>query len=178
VDVRTHRRGVTLFESIVVMVVLVIAAGAATLTYSSAVSGSTPLNAAADVVKAGWADARARAVAESRPYRFSVQEGTGKFRIAPDSPEFWEGGAGSSAPAGAIDRELPQNISFCGAQSTDPSQTNGQQGAQGGGGWTCPIVFLPDGRTQQDAEIAFGGQGTKTLTLKVRASTGAVITSP
>jgi len=173
---------VSLFESLVVLAILVIAAAVVTPTLSSML-GNTPLNAAADKVKARWADARGRAVAEGRPYRFAVKENSGKFRIAPDSPEFWEGAAGSTAPPGAIDDKLPQNIRFCGAQSTDPGQANGQQGGQGtqgggSGGWSCPIVFLPDGNTQQDAEIAFGGQGTKTLTLRVRASTGAVTTSP
>jgi prepilin-type N-terminal cleavage/methylation domain-containing protein len=187
VDVRNHRRGVTLFESVVVMVILVISAAGAMLTFNS-FSGNTPLNAAADTIKARWADARARAIADGIPYKFAVMEGTGKFRVAPNSPEFWSGGAGNSTPSGngsgpqplVIEDTLTSNIRFCGAQSTDASPANGQPSGQGGGGngeWSCEIVFTPDGNVLQNAEITFGGQGTKNLTLKVWAATGAVTTS-
>jgi prepilin-type N-terminal cleavage/methylation domain-containing protein len=179
--VQKSRRGVTLFESLVVLAVLVVAAAVVTPTLSS-LSGRTPLSAAADAVKARWADARARAVAEGRPYRFAVMENTGKFRVAPDSPEYW--GDGGAAPAVAsdstqpplvVDDVLPQDIRFCGAAS---GQGDGQTGSDGGGNWSCPIVFLPDGTTQQDAQIAFGGQGCAPLVLRIRAITGAYSTSP
>src|SRR5438094_6737810 len=88
--VRNKRRGVTIFEMVVVLAILIVAAAVATPTLRS-LSGGTPLNAAADTVKARWAEARSRAVAEGRPYRFAIMENTGKFRVAPDSPEFWDG---------------------------------------------------------------------------------------
>jgi prepilin-type N-terminal cleavage/methylation domain-containing protein len=179
-DVHNRRRGVTLFESLVVLAILVVAAAAVTPALNT-FAGNTPLTAAADAVKARWADARSRAVTEGRPYRFAVMEGTGKYRVAPDSPEFWEGSAGgSNPPAGdgtqplVMDECLPAEIRFTGA-----GQGGGQPGASGGGGhWGCPIVFQPDGTTQQDAEVAFGGANGKALVLRVRAATGAVTTSP
>jgi prepilin-type N-terminal cleavage/methylation domain-containing protein len=190
VDVRNHRDGFTLFESIVVLAVMVVAASIAMWSLRT-VSGATPLNAAADTVKARWAEARGRAVAEGRPYRFAVMHGTGKFRVAPDSDEFWDGstsGASSqgdgSQPPLVVEGTLPQNMKFVGAESADGgSQGQSGQGQAGqgqsgsSGGWDCPIVFLPDGTTQQDAEIAFGAQGGKPLVLKVQSATGAATSS-
>jgi len=181
VDVRNNRRGFTLFECIVVLAILLVAAAVVTPTLSS-MSGKTPLNAAADIVKARWADARSRAIAEGRPYRFAVMEGTGKFRVAPDSPEFW--GDGGSAPSTSGDSTQPplvidgaldvgQDVRFC--SSNGSAQGGGQSG--GGGSWSCPIVFLPDGTTEQDAEIAFGANGGASVVLRVRAITGATTTS-
>jgi len=184
--VRKNRRGVTLFECIVVLVILLVAAAVVTPTLSS-MSGKTPLNAAADVVKARWADARSRALAEGRPYRFAVMEGTGKFRVAPDSSEFW--GDGGSSPStssdstqpplvidGSLEQEVGYDIRF--SSGNGSAQGGGQSGggSGGGGNWSCPIVFLPDGTTEQDAQIAFGANGAAGVTLRVRAVTGAATT--
>jgi type II secretory pathway pseudopilin PulG len=186
VVVRKSRRGASLFESLVVLALLLIAAAVVTPTLTS-LSGRTPLNAAADTVKARWADARARAVAEGRPYRFAVVEGTGKYRIAPDSPEFW--GDGGSAPVNpndgsppplVVEGALDPGIRFSSADAAAQGH-NGQPGASSGGGgsggWSCPVVFLPDGTTQQDVQIAFGGAGDRPLVLRITAATGAYSTS-
>jgi Tfp pilus assembly protein FimT len=189
VNVRNHRAGASLIESIAVLAVMVIAAFIAMPTLRS-LSGSSPLNAAADTVKARWAEARGRAVSEGRAYRFAVMHGTGKFRVAPDSDEFWDGsntGAssqGNGSPPLVIEDTLPQNMKFVSADSADgASQGQSGQGQAGqgqtgsSGGWDCPIVFLPDGTTQQDAQIAFGAQGGKPLVLKVQSATGAATSS-
>jgi len=167
------------FEMIVVLAILIIAAAIATPTLRS-ISGSTPLNAAADTVKARWAEARARAVAEGRPYRFAVMENTGKFRVAPDSPEFWDG-TDSTSPGGndgtrpplVVVDKLPQEMRFL--SSADAA---GGQGQADGGDWSCPVVFTPDGNAQQDAQIVFGGEGVRPLVLRIRGVTGVATTSP
>jgi len=179
VVVHNRRRGVTLFESIVVLAILVIAAAVVTPSLST-LSGNTPVNAAADTVRARMADASRRARDDGRPYKFAVKDGTGEFQIAPDSPEFWDGavegasppstGDGSQPPL-VIKETLPQEIRF-----VTPGDA-GQSGGGGAGGWSCLIVFQPDGTTLQDAEIAFGGQGSRPLVLRVRAATGAVTTA-
>ncbi len=186
---RNIRRGATLIEMVVVTAVLVIAAAIAAPTLQS-MSGSTPLSAAADTVKAAWAKARARAIADGQPYRFAVKANSGQFLVAPDSSEVWNGGAQGAAPAqtGAmpplvIRDTLPGGMIFLsGSGSSNASNTPGAspppaQPAGGSGGWTCDIVFMPDGTTQQDAEIAFGSQGGRPLVLQVRSATGAATTS-
>jgi prepilin-type N-terminal cleavage/methylation domain-containing protein len=172
--VRKQRCGFTLFESIVVLAVLLVAAGLVMPTLKG-LAGGTPLNAASDMVKSSWAQARSRAISEGRPYRFAIKDNTGEFRVAPDSPEFWDG-AGSSAPASGsgqppliLEDKLPGDIHFI----------SGPDSGQGGGGgeWSNPIVFLPDGNAQQDATISFGQGGCQPVVLQLQGSTGAVTTS-
>src|SRR6476619_6079383 len=90
---RTRRRGFTLFETLLVAGLLVIVAA---LAYPSLRGsyGYFKLHGGIDAVRAAWADARARAIQESRPYRFSVEEGGSHFRIAPDRADYWSGGPG------------------------------------------------------------------------------------
>jgi hypothetical protein len=165
---------------IVVLAILIVAAAIATPTLRS-ISGTTPLNAAADTVKARWAEARARAVAEGRPYRFAVMENTGKFRVAPDSPEFWDGTDAASPanndgtrPPLVVEDKLPQEMRFL----SSPDASGGPQGQPDGGDWSCPVVFTPDGNAQQDAQIVFGGEGVRPLVLRIKGATGVATTSP
>jgi prepilin-type N-terminal cleavage/methylation domain-containing protein len=174
--VRKQRSGFTLFESIVVLVVLLVAAGLAVPTLRG-LAGGTPLNAASDMVKSSWAQARSRAISEGRPYRFAIKDNSGEFRVAPDSPEFWDG-AGSSAPSSGssqppliLEDKLPGDIRFLSGPDSGPS------GGGGSGEWSNPIVFLPDGNAQQDATISFGQGGGQPVVLQLQGSTGAVTSS-
>ena len=93
---RTRRPGLTLLEVLLVMAILLTLAAVAYPTLS-AMYGDVRVKAAADQVRASWTEARAKAIEDGRAYRFSVEPGTGKFRVAPDGPEFWDdsgGGAG------------------------------------------------------------------------------------
>jgi hypothetical protein len=164
---------VTLFETILVVAVILIAAAIAVPSLSS-MYGDTPMTAAADKVKSRWAEAKARAAAENRPYRFALIPGTSKFRVAPDSPEFWDG---ANAPADGrslvLDDKLPNDIYFA-----TPDDAGGFRApSEGGGEWSSPIVFLPDGTAREDAVIAFAEPGSRPLLLRLQGSTGAVSTS-
>jgi Tfp pilus assembly protein FimT len=182
--VRTERRGFTLFELTLATALLVIA-GAMVMPSVSSLWGNTPINAAADSVKARMAEARARAIRDNRPYRFDVQDNSGTMRVAPDSPEFWDGSGGdpsmmtstdsSAPPPLVVEDTLPREIRFSGSQTFGP---DGQPQASGGGNWVCPVVFLPNGTTRQDAQIAFTEAGGRQLVLKVQSTTGAVTVSP
>src|SRR5713226_8115007 len=50
--------------------------------------GTFRMNAAADMVRANWADARAYAMNEGRAYRFAVISGKGNFRVARTARSF------------------------------------------------------------------------------------------
>jgi hypothetical protein len=143
------------------------------------------VTAAADMVRAGWASARAHALNESRAYRFAVVPNMGNFRIAPDSAEFWAGGDSTLAddgtgPALLVDGTLPSGVRFV------PIDVLQQGGAIPGGDsalpvggidpgqWATRAVFLPDGTVQDDLELPLQARGARPVILNLRALTGVV----
>src|SRR5262245_36031751 len=82
----TPRPSFTLLEMVLVLALLVIMA-AISLPAINEQYADYRVHAAADQVRARWADARTQAVNEGRAYRFAVVRNRGNFRVAPDSPE-------------------------------------------------------------------------------------------
>jgi len=181
-----RRPAYTLLELVLVIALLGILTA---LAYPSLDSmyGYYQLTAAADMVRAGWASARGRALDEGRPYRFAVVPNKGNFRVAPDSPDFWSGGDPPPPPDGSrppliLSDTLPKGIRF--ATPDAPAETD-QSGDSSlptdgvdSGSWSRPVVFLPDGTARDDAEIVFQARGARPILLKLRALTGAVTVKP
>jgi Tfp pilus assembly protein FimT len=169
-----RRQAYTLFEVVVVLAVVVVI-GALSLPVIHSMMSDHQVDAAADVVRTHWSQSRSHAISEGRPYRFAYQENSGKFRIAPDSPEFWdESGAStddSEDKAWILEAELPGKIQFGTAKvGTDANAT----AAAGTGSWTRVATFLADGTAKEDAEIGIARTGTQGMTIKLRGSTGSV----
>src|SRR5713226_1444067 len=78
--------------------------------------GTFRMNAAADMIRANWADARAYAMNEGRAYRFAVVPGKGNFHVAPDNPDYWSGNdPGPTEPNNpplVVDDSLPRGVRF------------------------------------------------------------------
>lgn len=181
---RHARRAYTLFELVLVLAVLVVLA-AFTLPSMDAMYGNFRLAAAADMVRANWAAARAHALDEGRPYRFAIVPNHGNFRIAPDSGDFW-GSANvpdlteSTEPPLVLEDVLPRGVRFT---SPDALQSGAvdlsgdavlSPGSIDPSMWSRTVTFLPDGTTNEDVEIAFHGRGGQPVVLKLRALTGVV----
>src|SRR5690348_16660356 len=83
----TRRRAYTLFELLLVLALLIVMAAIAYPTLDS-LYADFRLSSAADQVRACWAEGRAHAVEEGRPYRFAVVPERGNFRIAPDGADY------------------------------------------------------------------------------------------
>jgi prepilin-type N-terminal cleavage/methylation domain-containing protein len=168
-----RRGGFTLLELTLVLAVIVLLAA---MAYPSleAMYAEVRLTAAADQVRAAWADARAKAVEDGLPYRFAVMPADGRYRIAPDSGDYWAGGAGAAAPADAdsppLDREdaLPKGVSF----ADDGLVGEGDEAA----GWVTLVRFQPDGTASRDVEVVFTAAGCRPLQVRLRGLTGAVTT--
>ena len=136
-----------------------------------------------------WAEARAHAIDEGRPYRFAIIPNQGNFRIAPDGSEFWGNGGQAQAPSDSSrpplvrSETLPKGLRFsapdapatgpaaAGQTSLPPESINPEM-------WSSRTVFLPDGTASQSVEIVFGASGTMGLVLKLRDLTGAVTVRP
>jgi len=149
--VRTQRNGVSLFEIIVVLAIIAIATAMAVPTVKS-LMGDTPVRAAADQVKSRWAEARAKAIEQGKPYRFQVLDST-SFRVAPDDD--FDGD-------GKMEDTLPRDVTF----GTPDNKAANQDG-------TASIIFLPDGTTTTDLDLPLNSQGCAPVTLKLNKTTGA-----
>ncbi len=131
----------------------------------------------------------ARAIMEGRPYRFSIQPGSGDFRTAPDAAEFWSGGdapaatdSGRNAPL-VVQDSLPRGVRFATIDATDSSYFGnlgmsdaGDASSSSSGAWSTVAVFLPDGSAQQDVEITFRSPDSGPIALRLRALTGGMST--
>ena len=173
----TPRHGFTLLEVLLVLAIIVMLTA---MAYPSieAMYADARLTAAADQIRARWADARTKAIEEGRPYRFAVQQ-DGRFRIAPDAADFWNGGGGDAAnsdtndpdtPPLVVEEALPKGVNFADGGITGSDNSGGGDG----GPWQTVVTFQPDGTASQDVEVIFQADGTRPLQLKLRALTGSV----
>jgi len=156
-------------ELILVVAVLVILAGLSYPVIDSLFANSR-LTEASDQIRARWSEARSRAIQERRSYRFAIKENTGKFRIAPDTGEYWEDGEPSANTSNqqalVMEGALPQRVLF---GSPDALTTVSD--------WRTLVTFLPDGTANEDVEVNLSTKGTRSVTLRLRAVTGTATTA-
>lgn len=167
-----RRRGYTLIEIVLVLAVVVIAATLA-IPYLDPMMDRAKVTAARDMVRARWAETRAHAMAEGRPYRFAVTENTGRFRIAPDDQVYWSGGTPDDAAKPLIvEGQLPQGVVFA---TSDGAFADEASLPSAGPDWGIVVaIYLADGTARDDAELWFGKAGSRPLGLHLRGLTGAV----
>lgn len=186
------RSAYTLLELVLVLAVLGLLAAMAVPTMQTLYS-DLRAKAAADMLRAAWAEARARAVNDGRPYRFSLALDYGNFRVAPDSPEFWSGNGDSSSmmandvPPLVLDDALPRGVRFRSLETLGVGQAldNGESmlppGGVDPGAWSATVLFLPDGTVRTDQEyllIGIQAPSTRPLVVRLRSLTGVSTVQP
>lgn len=178
------RTAYTLLELMLVLAILVIISAIA-YPSAEAMFAHVRLSQGADAVRGAWAQARAHAIDEGRPYRFAIVPNQGNFRVAPDSPDFWgSSGQGQASPGDPstppfnLSKALPKGLRFSAPDAPAPAGVQGEsslpEDSVSPDMWSSRTVFLPDGTASQDVEIVFGAPGTMGLVMKLRALTGAV----
>jgi prepilin-type N-terminal cleavage/methylation domain-containing protein len=172
--VRSPRRGYTLIEIMLVLALLVVLAALA-LPVLDLFQAGPRLTAATDTVREFLTQARTRAIQDRRPYRFAVKDGSGDFRVAPDSSDFWPDSPSSSIPALAddapfvVEGTLPPKVVF---------DVAGSGAGSGGGDWTAVVTFQADGTASADGQVCFRTAGAAPVTLRLRAATGLIASVP
>jgi hypothetical protein len=170
----SRRGGYTLFELVLVLALLVVAAALAFPLIEPMIS-ENHVTASRDMVRARWAEMRGRAMAEGRAYRFAVTENTGRFRVAPDEEAYWSGradGQDEDERPLILEGELPEGVIFTTSESAFGGLT---EAPAPGAEWGLVVaVYLSEGWAQDDAEVYFGKAGQRVLGLRLRALTGAV----
>jgi len=182
---KTKRRsGSSLIEILLVMAILVVVS-AVTIPSLQSMYSSYKLNGSVDSVRSAWADARARAIEEGRPYRFAVEPAGSSYRVAPDQPEYWNGGDGpSDDPNGhglVLARSLPSGVRFAVNGEEPPSHVPAEptkdtlaEKPVTSANWSTAVVFLPDGTAREDVQVVFTVSGCRPVTLQLRGLTGHV----
>jgi prepilin-type N-terminal cleavage/methylation domain-containing protein len=183
------RRAFTLLEMIIVMTIILVIGAAVYPTIDSGYA-YFKTTGAADSVKAAWARARARAIEDCVPYRFSVDYSQRRFRVAPDRADYWNGDGvpdpGQDAPALISDGKLASGVAFLRGQEApgDVAKSSGDDDKSGSANWETIAVFLPDGTARVDfggnneveGSLRMGMKGARPVTLKLRAITGTAKT--
>jgi type II secretory pathway pseudopilin PulG len=141
------RRAFTLFEVLLVLILLVVIGSLIMPLFEGAFT-SVRLRRATDQLLASWSETRVRAIETGQIQQFRYQPEAGTYRSEPWYPE--EIAPAISEPLEPIeDIVLPQDIVFAegDVESFDPV-TGSQLAAMGQGGsgvWSSPILFFPDG---------------------------------
>lgn len=165
------RPGYTLIELVLVLALLVILA-AVTAPKLDSLYGTFRVTAAADSVRAAWAQARAHAVNEGCPYRFAIQ--TGRYRLAPDAPGYWADAGPNSLSTSSSEPPLVQEVDL--PQGVELMAGSGAEVGGDAAGWTTVATFLPDGTARPDVELSLRAPGARPLVMRLRGLTGAVST--
>jgi|SRR5262245_13053303 len=167
------RRGYTLFEICLVLAILVVLAAIAYPSIES-LRADFRVTAAGDATRAAWAQARAHAMNEGRPYRFAIVPNKGNYRVAP------AGDSESSSPV--IEDVLPEGVPF----STVEAIRSGALDRAGDVAlpvgtvspemWVTVATFFPDGTARgmddDDVTVTFYVPGARPLQVKLRGLTG------
>ena len=172
---RARRAGFTLLEVILVAALLLMLTALAVPSIER-MYGDMKLDAAADQIRGRWADARARAMEEVRPYVFAVAPGEARFRVAPDRADYWAGGDAPAAGFGdaaerpplVLEEALPEPIRF----AADVGVAG--MSSPVAGGWVPVATFLPDGTCREDVLVRLEMDGQVPVTLRLRGLTGSV----
>ncbi len=181
------RGGYTLSEMLVVLGVMVVVAALAQPALRSALHDSR-LRSASRQVSAALAKTRLKAMQSGVAHRFRYQVGKSRFEVAPASlPTDGEqdgappvnsrdgqpstaqntelAGHTQAAPAPrAVEQDLPEGVSF------EPVEEH-RTAAVDEAGWSQPIVFHPNGRTN-NAQIRLRGQRNAVVNVSLRGLTG------
>lgn len=172
------RSSFTLMEMVLVLAILVVL-GALTYPALDGMYADYRVEAAADQVRARWADARSQAVNEGRAYRFAVIRNKGNFRLAPEGSEFWSGDR--SQQAGVVQDALPRGIRFTIGSGNGEEFTSDTILPEEGISpdmWVGVVKFLPDGTAMTldgsdstEVRILFQARNATPLRLKLRTLT-------
>lgn len=179
---RTGRRGFTLLELMLVLVVMVIIASFALPAMDRMLDGQK-VEKGAGLVRAGLGRARVSAIRSGKVHAFVYRPGSAAMAVVPlDS---LAGGAGLEetftaaldanrvSDADASERLLPRSVQFVSSAVMDTSRSAAAIEESGTAAPTAMqyILFYPDG-TCQDAQLEIGNSAGRRQRITLRGLTG------
>ncbi len=170
-EINWHRDGYTLMELIVVIAILLVVTAMAIPAFLNWLADARAA-AAADMVRARMTDARARAMADGKPWRLAYLANTGFLQLAPEESTEWDNVQTSNLrQAELIREELPKGILLV----SGPDELVGKRDAGSAGNtWETIAIYLPNGSARDDSTTYFGKVGVMPARARLRALTGSV----
>ena len=181
-----RRRGLTLLELMLVLAILVAVTAMAMPALGRSVE-SHRLSQGADLVRAAWMRSHVRAMRTGQIQMFRYETAGNKFRTetwrtleeeSPAPSQLRAAGAKSTERPAEHETELPEGVEFVGGDSQFENRSASVEDevnkfGAGGGNWSRPIIFYPDGSTS-NAHIIVGNKRRATIRVDLRGLTGGV----
>ncbi len=166
---RNIRTGYTLFEILVILVLLIIL-GAAILPTMNGFYSNTRQRSAADTVRSRLADARVKAMERGQAFRVAVHIEKNRIRLGPDGEDF----------ASRIADDPPALDSLVTEDKLDPAtaevvvESGVEPPFTDAAGWVTIATFLPDGTCREgNVVVAVREQNFQPILIQVRGVTGS-----
>ena len=186
-DKNTARQAFTLVEILLVLVILVVVAAVAVPVFYRSIRGAT-LRSAGEQVRAEWNRAHIKAMKTGRIYVFRFQPAGRKFQVEPYTAQDDTLDAVSSTstfappPAPPKDdpnsrNQLPEGIKFLEGLTVEEERgkmVEEAMGSGGGGDWSKPILFYPDG-VSSDAWLVVADEHNSAIRVELRGLTGLAV---
>jgi type II secretory pathway pseudopilin PulG len=178
------RVGLTLFEVLLVLALLVVIAAVSMPLISNSIARAR-LENSGEMVRAAWGRARLAAMQAGEPYVFRYEPEGSRYQIALLSAITGEEASDINSLPAETDQDveyaeadmlrlaksrLPTEIVFAAGDVSAAPQLAGAAAATQGG-WSQPIVFYPDGTTS-DASLVVANAEKNTQRITLRGLTG------
>lgn len=165
--------GFTFFELLLVLAIFMVIAAMAT-PFLLRTFNSQALKSGSDLVRSTFDRARVQSIRSGNVYAFLYSQGASNYTIAPliNAYSLVNPSLGSSLADSPVVKQLPSGLTFVGSSvSQDARAQFESDGAATSNGGMTPILFYPDG-TSQDAYLVVANAQGDQIRIHLRGLTG------
>ncbi|NOY28616.1 MAG: hypothetical protein GXP28_00135 [Planctomycetes bacterium] len=176
---RRSKKGLTLFEILLVLILLVVMASLAKPALESTLA-SFRLQRGTDQVLADWAKTRSRAIQDGKVYQFRFSKNSSKYRVdswvADQRTRTSKENQNQTQAPWRLKASIPEAVEFVGGQQAIVGTTGSREvktlKSKTSAEWSAPILFFPNGTTSE-ASLLLRNENDRYQRATLRALTGS-----